>query len=120
MRQSYRTRNGNVLDLSELSEAERAFFDACYRAYRQGWNGITVGRMVEGSENPLLWPTGGVITRAVWETPLFQAVSDLEARAGVNGGNLKPEPGIDPAPDPLDGSPPPAPARPATGSGAHS
>src|SRR5689334_8635929 len=86
---TYLTLEGEVLDLSRLTEGERAFFVRCYEAYREGalgWGEFT--NLIAGHENPLIQSTGGWITRAVAETPLYRAVRDLEDRVGLRDGKL--------------------------------
>ena len=102
MTQTYTTLGGEVLDLSGLTEVERAYFERCYCAYREGGGWDTLAELVSGSENPLLRPTDGVITRAVSKTALYRAVRDLEDRAGILSGDLGPMPGDEPARDPLE------------------
>jgi hypothetical protein len=90
--QTYTTLRGCVLDLSELAGEERQFFDRCIAAYRDNTAWGTFSQLVEGLENPLLQATGGVITWAVWNHPLFTAVRDLEDRLGVRQGKLATDP----------------------------
>src|SRR5215207_5749923 len=84
--QTYLTLDGRVLDLSGLDEEQRQFLDRCMAAYRANVPVLEVNRLVEGLENPLLPPTGGWVTRAVWLHPLFQAVSDIEGRLSIRQG----------------------------------
>lgn len=79
--QTYTTLDHEVLDLSNLTPEQEAFFRRCMDAYREGADGVTISRLVEGGENPLVRNAGGRITRTVWEHPLFHALSDLEDRA---------------------------------------
>ena len=88
---TYTTIHDTVLDLSELTDEERAYFERCAAAYRAGMRWGAFSNLVTGPDNPLLRPTGGRVTRAVWEHPLFQAVSDLEDRLGIQQGELEPE-----------------------------
>jgi hypothetical protein len=100
---SYLTLEGQVVDLTGLSEAERAFFARCYAAYRQAsvdWSDFA--NLVAGNENPAVRAAGGRITREVWNHPLFQAVRDLEDRYGIAQGRLAAEPTYDLSRDPLD------------------
>ena len=90
-----------MLDLSGLTGEERAFLDRCAAAYRDGVTWVTLSRLVEGAENPLVRAEGGRITRSAWDHPLFQAISDLEDRLGVAQGYLEPDPGDDPDRDPF-------------------
>jgi hypothetical protein len=93
---------GDVLGLSDLTEGERAFFARCYVAFRErtlGWGEFT--NFIAGYENPLVRSTGGWITRAVAETPLYRAVRDLEDRVGLRDGKLMSEPEYDPDRDPI-------------------
>jgi hypothetical protein len=89
---TYRTLDGAVLDLSELSEAEQAFFRHCEAAYRDGTPWGEFLALVGGQENPLLRPTGGWVTPAVWKHPLYRAVRDLGDRLGIQQGELAPGP----------------------------
>ncbi|MBI4507662.1 MAG: hypothetical protein HY691_19195 [Chloroflexi bacterium] len=90
---TYTTLNGEVVNLAKLTKEEQAHLQRCAAAYRAGmaWGQFT--RLVETTENPLLRPTSGYITRAVWEHPLFRAVRDLEDRLGIQQGELAAEPG---------------------------
>src|SRR5438552_7105547 len=99
----YTTLEGERLDLTGLSAEERAFFDRCYAGLRNGMSWIRISNLVEGKENPLVRATGGLITPAVWEHPLFQAVSDLEDRIGILRSELLPDEGSDPSTDPISG-----------------
>lgn len=101
---TYTTLDGRVLDLGNLTDEERSFFDRCVAAYRQGVAWEDFANLVGGAENPLLRSTGGRVTRAVWEHPLYQALRDLEERLGIQQGKLEPE-GVDEqaaASDPLE------------------
>lgn len=111
--ETYTTLDGRVLDLISLSAEEQRYFERCYQAYLDGAGWVALSRLVDGSANPLLGPTGGWITPQVWDSPLFQAVRDLEGRAGIRSGELLPGPGQDPDRDPLDDAwlPLPAAAR---------
>ena len=71
---TYTTLDGRVLDLSGLTGEERAFLDRCAAAYRDGVTWVTLSRLVEGAENPLVRAEGGRITRSAWDHPLFQAI----------------------------------------------
>lgn len=102
MTQTYTTLDGMVLDLRDLTEEERAFFERCYRGSREGGDWDSLAELVSGSENPLLRPTGGCITRSIAKTVLYRAVRDLEDRAGILSGGLGPKPGDEPARDPLE------------------
>ena len=84
--QTYLTLDGHVLDLSGLDEEQRQFLDRCITAYRANVPLLDVNQLVEGLENPLLRPTGGWVTREVWNHPLFQAVSDIEGRLSIRQG----------------------------------
>jgi hypothetical protein len=89
---TYTTLDGEVLDLSSLTTEERAHFERCYAGYRSGnvgWGAFT--NLVSGPENPLLRPSDGRVTRAVWRSPLFTALRDLEDRVGLRTGELAPD-----------------------------
>ena len=99
--QTYTTLDGRVLDLTRLTNDERAFLDRCVSAYREPVSWEALAHLVEGPENPLLRATGGRITQAVWDHSLFQAVRDLEDRLGIQQSQLQADPGDDPSRDPL-------------------
>jgi hypothetical protein len=98
---TYLTLDTDVLDLSQLSDAERAFFDRCCAAYRAGTAYETFRALVDGPDNPLMRPNRGRITAAVWQHPLYRAVRDLEDRLGIAQGEVGPAPGDDLERDPL-------------------
>lgn len=101
-RLTYTVLDGRVLDLSDLGSEERTYFLRCLAAYRDGADYFAFSELVDQAEhNPLLRATGGWITRAVLEHPLFQAVDDLEARLGIRQGMVAPDPGDDPAREPV-------------------
>ena len=98
---TYTTLDGRVLNLSGLTADERAFLDRCVAAYRDEMAWDALSRLIEGIENPLVRAEGGRITRAVWDHPLFQAVSDLEDRLGIAQGDLDADPDTHPDRDPF-------------------
>jgi hypothetical protein len=98
---TYRTLDSRVLDLGRLTAEETAFLDRCIAAYRDGVTWEALSRLVEGTDNPLLRETGGRVTPAIWEHPLYQAVRDLEDRVGIRQGQLGLARGDDPARDPF-------------------
>lgn len=97
----YVTMERTVLDLTGLAAEERVYFERCLQAYRSGTDWAAFMNLVRTVENPLLRPTGGRITQAVWEHPLFQALRDMEDRLGVKQGHLKAPAGTDPDGEPL-------------------
>lgn len=89
---TYTTLDGAVLDLSDLSEEERAYFERCVAAYRTGMDAAAFNNAyLFGPENPAWVAAGGLITRTVFRTPLFQAAHDLGDRLGIREGTLPPE-----------------------------
>jgi hypothetical protein len=99
--QTYCTLTGRTLDLSELSDEERAFFERCVDEYKAGTRWADFVNLVSGNENPLVRGAGGLITRAVHDHPLLRALSDLEHRLGLAQGKVAPEDGLYPESDPL-------------------
>lgn len=64
---TYTKLSGDVLDLSHLTDEERAYFDRCYAAYRDGLAWVDFGnRLLYGPENPLLRTTNGMVTQEVY------------------------------------------------------
>lgn len=98
---TYTTLDGRLLDLTRLTDAERAYWHECVTAYRAGQPWGEFMRLVEGTGSPLVRAAGGRVTRAVWEHPLFQAAYDLEDRLGIAQGRLTPENDADFSADPL-------------------
>jgi len=98
---TYATLDGCVLDLSGLTADERAYLAHCYAAYRSGMRWSDFGELAHGSQHPLLRATGGQVTLAIWEHPLYQATSDLEDRLGIQQDELAPDPGDDVGRDPI-------------------
>jgi hypothetical protein len=98
---TYMTLEHEVFDLSDLPPDERAFLDRCVAAYHSGMNWVTFARMTEGLENPLLRPTGGLVTLAVLEHPLYTVTRDLATRLGIQQGFYRRRPEELPEPDPL-------------------
>jgi hypothetical protein len=102
---TYTTLDGQVLDLSDLTDEERAHLERCRAAFgrdrtRLAWEDFN-NRFLMGAENPLLRETGGWVTRAITRRPLYQAVHDLSDRLGIEQGDLEPEPGDDSERDPF-------------------
>lgn len=98
----YTTLDGSVLDIGALTEPEREYFARCYAAYRAAVPWESFSRLVEGVENPLVRAASGVVTRAVYDHPLFRAVHDLEHRLGIKGGKIGALPGDEVERDPVD------------------
>ncbi len=90
---TYQKLNGEVVDLAGLTGEERDYLAQVYHAYLTGTAWRDVCTWNETTENPLLRPTGGRITRTVWDHPLWQAVRDLEDRIGIRQEMVGPEPG---------------------------
>ena len=102
---TYTTLDHEILDLSVLPRDQRAYFARCYEAYRAGmaWEEFT--HLSVGPSHPLLRETDGVITRAVYDHPLFRATHDLEDRLAILQGEMAANPGDDIAHDPVTGEP---------------
>ena len=100
--QTFRTLDGEVLDLRDLGGETLTHLRRCYDAWRSGATAQEIVDLTRTTENPLLRPTGGVMTRPTWEHPGFRAMHDLETRAYMREGKLRNDEGIDPNADPLD------------------
>jgi hypothetical protein len=98
---TYTTIEGQVIDLTDLSPEERAFFERCYAAYRDNMPWLDFSLLAQGEENPIVCAAGKV-TRAVMAHPLYMAVRDLEDRVGLRQGELEPLPGQRWDTDPVD------------------
>ena len=97
---TYATLDGEILDLTALTEAERAFFGRVLALWRTRAPYDTVRELVSGPNNPILEP-GCRITAAVHRHPLWRAVYDLESRLGILQGEIGPAPGDEPERDPV-------------------
>jgi len=83
----YVTLDGDVVDLTLLSDEAQRWVARAWSAYRRGIRWRTfMNRYVAGPANPLLAATGGKITRAVFEDEAFRVVYDLGDRLGVAQG----------------------------------
>ena len=88
---TFTTLDRRVLDLQSLSSDNTAYLHRCYDAYRSGVDWVHFNNAyVNGPENPLLTQTHGMVTREVWNHPLYQAVRDLGDRLGISQGMLAP------------------------------
>lgn len=96
---TYTTLDNDVLNVSTLTDAEAAFLDRCFAAFRARMEWGAFANLVSGPENPSLEP-GVRITRTTLENPLYRAVRDLEDRLGILQGDLAAAPGDDPQRDP--------------------
>lgn len=101
--QTYTTLDGEVLDLTSLTDEERAYLERCYAAYRDGmpYTGFA-NSLIYGPENPLLRAANGLVRLEVWRHPLFRAVRDLEYRLGIAQRRIGPMLGDDLDRDPLE------------------
>lgn len=98
---TYTTMDGRIFDLSALTAEERDFLQQAVTLYREG---VPAGRLFDlraKKDSPLLAPTAGWVTRAVFEHPVYQALFDLEGRLAVQQGTAL-EPGESVDHDPLD------------------
>ncbi|NMP20800.1 hypothetical protein [Sulfobacillus harzensis] len=85
----YHTLSGAMLTWDEpMDAALQAFWETIVAAWRAKADYATVSRRVTSAENPLLAPTGGLITPPVWAHPVFQALMDLAYRLGIAQGAL--------------------------------
>jgi hypothetical protein len=103
--QTYTTLDGRSLDISALTAEQLAFLERCLESNRRGRTAKhfhQLANMVTARENPLLGDTGGRVTQAVWDHPLYQAVRDLEDRLGIRTGDLEAMPGDQAERDPLE------------------
>jgi hypothetical protein len=97
---TYLTLDGDILDLTSLTGAERAFFERILALWRERAPYDAVRELVSGPENPILEP-GCRVTAAVHRHPLWRAVYDLESRLGILQGEIGPAPGDEAERDPV-------------------
>lgn len=100
MIETYRTLDGRILDCRELSEEHQVFLDRILSLYRSRAPYGQVDQLIHGTQNPLLLPTGGIITREIYSHPLYTAVRDLVDRLGILQGEIGAAPGDDLGTDP--------------------
>lgn len=86
----YLRMDGDIANLTDLNDVEREHFERCLAAYEANMYWPSFSNLVRTYENPLLRPTGGTITKAVWYHPLFQAIRDMEDRLGIKQGFFAP------------------------------
>lgn len=109
---TYITLDGQVLDLSSLSEQEQVFLHRSYAAYCDDMNWADFANLVEKSENPLIASAGGLITRQMIDHPLQRAVTDLMYRLWFRQGKLRLASGQDPDTPPFAHEPLPVSSTP--------
>ena len=98
---TYRTIEGETLDLTGLTDEERRFVVECWERFCGGASWDDAMRMIHGRQNPQLARTGGVVTRDVWYGPMFRALLDIESRAGMRDGSLQAGAGVEVLADPF-------------------
>ena len=88
--------DGRLLHWEEpLPDATQRFWDNVVTAYRTEADWLETFNRVHSVENPLLAATQGMITAAVWDNAVFQAMEDLTARLGRAQGRVGPAPDED-------------------------
>ncbi|MBI4496325.1 MAG: hypothetical protein HY689_00265 [Chloroflexi bacterium] len=100
---TYTRLSGEVLDLSHLTDEERAHFERADAAYRVGMAWAAFGNeFVYGPANPLLRTTPEhMVTSEVYVHPLFQALHDLDDRLAISQHAMLPDDGDRVDSDPL-------------------
>lgn len=81
---TYVTQRDEVLDLSNLPEDQRACFDGAYADFRAGAPAREFEDRYVFRGNPLVAAAGGMVTRPVWDHPLFKALQAMAFRLGVD------------------------------------
>ena len=85
---TYTTLDGDVFDLSGLKSKDRDVLDEAVAAFEADIEWVNFGIRFTGPKSPILKDTGGRVTRAVWATPLYQALHDLDDRLGIRQGTI--------------------------------
>jgi hypothetical protein len=98
---TYRTLDGYILDLTQISGELQDYLAACEEAYRAGMPWEHFNALAAGEGSPLVRATGGWVTRAVWDHPVFRAARDMEDRLGIAQGYIGLDSNIDPTSDPF-------------------
>ena len=97
---TYTTLNGEVLDLTALTEEQQEYLDQVIAAYRRDMPYVAFTALTSGPANPLIREAGR-ITQAVLAHSLYRAVYDLENRLGIRQGEIAASPDDDLERDPL-------------------
>jgi hypothetical protein len=99
---TYRTLEGNILDLTTLAPGELEYFQRCFAAYRDGmrWRAF-LDDLVNSDDNPAIEP-GRRITLQTLDSVLYRAIRDLGDRLGIAQGKLGPSAGDDLDSQPLE------------------
>ena len=98
---TYVTLDEDVLDLRSSSVSERRHLEICVAAYRAGMDWAAFHDLASGRGNPHIRAADGLVTRQVWNHPLYRATRDLEDRLGIRQGKVGPRPGDNVDRDPL-------------------
>ncbi len=94
---TYTTLDGDVLDLSGLSDEELAYLHECLEAVLANEDFVKFSNeRVNSAQNPLLRATKGWVTKQAVESPLYWALRDLEDRLGIQQGRFLPADGNHP------------------------
>lgn len=100
---TYTTLDGEVLDLTALTDTERGHLERATGAWAAGVDYAQFANaMLYSRGNPLVAAAGGMVTRDVLVHPLYRALHDLADRLGIAQNRVGPAPGDADAPvDPL-------------------
>ncbi len=100
---SYITLDRELIDLGQLSDVERVFFDLCYAAWKSRMPGREFEGLMFSDENPVL-EQGRRVTLIVARHPLYRATKDFSDRLSILSGDVGPMLGDEPGQDPCDDS----------------
>lgn len=98
---TYTTLDGDVVDLMSLNADETGLLDAAVDAFETSMAWEAFGNEFLGPKSAVLRRTGGRVTQAVWDSPMFKVLRDIEDRLGIAQGIIAADGGEAGAPDPL-------------------
>lgn len=97
---TYATLNETVINLSELTDQERAWLGKILEAYADNISYPDFINLVYEPGTPLL--PGRFVTEEIMATPLYRAARDLQARLGIRQGWVAPNADSRPDVPPLE------------------
>lgn len=83
------TLNGDIIDLLALDDEQFGFYHQCLQAYKINTPVKDYLKLMQSPDNPMM-KGNRMITKDIFNSPLYQAVQDLEYRLRIKQGLMKP------------------------------
>lgn len=83
------TLNGDIIDLLALDDEQFGFYHQCLQAYKINTPVKDYLKLMQSSDNPMM-RGNRMVTKEIFNSPLYQAVQDLEYRLRIKQGLMKP------------------------------